>query len=135
MFFSQHFFLPTLVLLLSPPQKTCLGPCPFPKISANGAPAEKDSVFNRRPASSEINPGVTLAWKMEIIHPPFVNPCVLEQCNHTELPRGQSKSWWFHLVNSSTHLVFPPQLAHEGGHVHRERGGVFQQGGGGQTFQ
>ena len=49
--------------------------------------------------------------------------------------RAQSKSWWFNLVCSYPHLVFPPQLAHEGGHVHRERGGVFQQGGGGQTFQ
>ena len=143
-------------------------PCPCPKISANGAPAEKDSVFNRRSANSDMNPGVTLAWKMKIIHPPFVNPCVLEQCkikdrqacspliqlffgfasdiDQTNInrdirdgklsnKRAQSKSWWFNLVSSWAYLVFPPQFAHEGGHVHRERGGVFQQGGGGQTFQ
>ena len=100
-------------------------PCPCPKISANGAPAEKDSVFNRRPANSEINPGVTLACKINIIH--FVSPCVLEQCKKKE-PRVNPGGliWFAAILTLSSHHSLPMKAAtsteNEVGSFNKEEG-------------
>ena len=100
-------------------------PCPCPKISANGAPAEKDSVFNRRPANSETNPGVTLACKINIIH--FVSPCVLEQCKKKE-PRVNPGGliWFAAILTLSSHHSLPMKAAtsteNEVGSFNKEEG-------------